>query len=163
MSTASRPFHEQGALMLEVLITLTIMSVGLLGLAAIQAEGLKGGNDAISRSKAVVFVADLADRMRANLEGIDDYQLNLGENAAAAPDCSAIQCDPQQMALYDLSQWLQTLQGTSSGLPGAAGGVLQIDPANFPGLFSITVRWADRQQRQEVAATPEQYTTQVQF
>lgn len=151
--------------MIEVLITILIMSVGLLGVAAMQAEALKGGNNSILRSKAVASVADISDRIRANIGGLASYARALSDAPVAnPPDCVANQCTSPQMATYDMSQWLAALQSPASGLPGAQAAIVQpvagIDPA---GLLTVTVQWTDRLQRGEDTATMELYTTQVQF
>jgi type IV pilus assembly protein PilV len=150
--------------MIEVLITILIMSVGLLGVAAMQAEALKGGNDSILRSKAVTSVADISDRIRANIGGLASYARALsGAPVASPPDCVANQCTAAQMATYDMSQWLAALQDPASGLPGAQAAIVQPGAGVSPGLLTITVQWTDRLQRGEGTAMPEQYTTQVQF
>lgn len=149
--------------MIEVLITIFVMSVGLLGLAAMQADALKGGGDSIFRSKAVAYVADITDRIRANTAGLTDYQLVLGGSIASPPDCVANECSPQQMAQYDMSQWLLAMQDAGLGLPGALGQILQPVAPAPAGLLTITVQWTDRLQSGEGAVTPEQYTTEVQF
>jgi type IV pilus assembly protein PilV len=147
--------------MIEVLITILIMSVGLLGVAAMQAEALKGGNDSILRSKAVMSVADISDRIRANLDGLASYtRAPSGAPVANPPDCVANQCTSSQMATYDMSQWLAALQGPASGLPGAQAAI-EPPVAGVPaGLLTIRVQWADR--RNEGTAMAE-YATQVQF
>ena len=150
--------------MIEVLITILIMSVGLLGVAAMQAEALKGGNDSILRSKAVTSVADISDRIRANIGGLASYSWALGALSdppvANPPDCVANQCTALQMATYDMSQWLLALQNPASGLPGAQAAI-EPPVAGVPaGLLTIRVRWADR--RNEGTAMAE-YATQVQF
>ncbi|MBA3732597.1 MAG: type IV pilus modification protein PilV, partial [Gammaproteobacteria bacterium] len=148
--------------MIEVLITILIMSVGLLGAAAMQAAALKGGNDSILRSKAVASVADISDRIRANIGGLASYQRALSATPVPnPPNCIANQCSAAEMATYDMSQWLAALQDAASGLPGAQAAIVQaVAP---PGLLTITVQWTDRLQRGESTATVEQYTTQVQF
>lgn len=155
---------ERGAFMIEVLITIRIMSVGLLGLAAMQAEALKGGNDSILRSKAVASVADISDRIRANIGGLASYTRALsGASVASPPDCVADQCTTTQMATYDMSQWLAALKDPASGLPGAQAAIVQPVAGVPAGLLIVTVQWTDRLQRGEGTALPEQYTTQVQF
>ncbi len=152
--------------MIEVLITILIMSVGLLGLAAMQAEALKGGNDSILRSKAVASVADITDRIRANIAGLANYSRALsGAAVASPPDCVANPCTAAEMATYDMSQWLAALRDSASGLPGVQTAIVQpaAPPAGTVGLLTITVQWNDRLQRGEGTALPEQYTTQVQF
>ena len=71
-------FKKQiGATLIEVLITLLITTVGLLGLAALQLGALKGTSDSAQRSQAVWLMQDLVERMRANPDGeIDDYLSN---------------------------------------------------------------------------------------
>jgi type IV pilus assembly protein PilV len=153
--------------MIEVLITILIMSVGLLGVAAMQAAALKGGNDSILRSKAVASVADISDRIPANIGGLASYAWALGALSdppvANPPNCVANQCTALQMATYDMSQWLLALQNPASGLPGAQAAIVQPGAGVSPGLLTITVQWTDRLQRGEGTALPEQYTTQVQF
>lgn len=147
--------------MIEVLITILIMSVGLLGVAAMQAEALKGGNDSILRSKAVTSVADISDRIRANIGGLASYTRVLsGAPVASPPDCVATPCTPAGMALYDMSQWLTALQNPASGLPGAQAAI-EPPVAGVPaGLLTIRVRWADRRNEETAMA---EYATQVQF
>jgi type IV pilus assembly protein PilV len=149
--------------MMEVLITILIMSVGLLGVAAMQAEALKGGNDSILRSKAVAFVADITDRMRANIQGLANYQLTLGGTISNPPNCAANQCTPADMARFDMSQWLTALADPAMGLPGAQASIVQPAPGGTVGLLTVTVTWTDRLQRNETVATREQYAIQVQF
>ena len=152
--------------MIEVLITILIMSVGLLGVAAMQAAALEGRQRFILRSKAVASVADISDRIRANIGGLASYTRALsGDPVASPPDCVANQCTALQMATYDMSQWFLALDTAypASGLPGAQAAIVQPGAGVSPGLLTITVQWTDRLQRGEGTALPEQYTTQVQF
>jgi hypothetical protein len=126
-----------------------------------QAEALKGGNDSILRSKAVTSVADISDRIRANIGGLASYTRVLsGAPVASPPDCVATPCTPAGMALYDMSQWLTALQNPASGLPGAQAAI-EPPVAGVPaGLLTIRVRWADRRNEETAMA---EYATQVQF
>lgn len=173
--------NERGVGMLEVLITLFIMSVGLLGLAGMQATSLKDSADAIQRSKAVLFVADIIDRMRANPGGVDDYKVTPTQDVDswAANNCidsysdqhdtisgSATNCSAQQMARYDVYLWKEALNPSvteekGSGLPNGQGSIQAV--AGVAGRFTITVQWTNRLERGETVATNEQYVTQVQF
>ena len=127
-----------------------------------QAEGLKTSSGSLLRSKAVVAMADITDRMRANVAGFNDYSLMLGGTITSPPDCAAIQCSATQMAQFDMDQWLQTLQAAGSGLPGAQAAIAPLGAAGS-GRFAFTVSWTDRQERNEAVATDEQYSTEVQF
>ncbi|GAA3927893.1 type IV pilus modification protein PilV [Litoribacillus peritrichatus] len=113
--------RQSGFSMTEILITSLILAVGLLGLAAMQANALRGSLDSGQRGKAIWLTQELAERMRSNPDGIsqNDY-ITASDNAnlcAAAPArlCSdyydqatgkkvtvANTCNAQQMATYDL-------------------------------------------------------------
>jgi type IV pilus assembly protein PilV len=70
------PIHEarhqrasrtsKGMTLVEVLVTMVILSVGLLGVAAMQVSTVRNNYDAFVRSQAAVLAADILDRMRAN-------------------------------------------------------------------------------------------------
>jgi len=72
MLTNSR-FRQQGLSLLEAMIALVIISVGLLGIAALQINALKQNNSAYWHSKAVWIAHDMAERMRANSSVTNDY------------------------------------------------------------------------------------------
>lgn len=61
---------QQGYSLLEVLITMFIIAIGLLGLAGLQARALNAEIEAASRGQAMLLVNDLADRMMANLSAV---------------------------------------------------------------------------------------------
>jgi len=58
--------HSAGMTLIEVLVTLVIISVGLLGVAALQLTTVRNNYDAYVRSQAAVMASDMLDRMRAN-------------------------------------------------------------------------------------------------
>lgn len=57
---------QMGITMIEVLVTLLVFTVGLLGVAALQLNALKGTADSNQRSQATWVIQELAERMRAN-------------------------------------------------------------------------------------------------
>ncbi len=58
----------QGLTMLEVLITILILSIGMLGIAAIQIKTLTTTQESYSRSQAVALIEDATSKIRANRE-----------------------------------------------------------------------------------------------
>lgn len=58
--------RHRGFTLIEVLVALVVMSVGMLGIAALYLEGLRAGRTALYRTTAVNLAADMADRIRAN-------------------------------------------------------------------------------------------------
>ena len=59
---------HSGFTLIEVLISMLILAVGLLGLAGLQATGLRNNLSAYNRSQATQLAYDMADRMRANVD-----------------------------------------------------------------------------------------------
>src|SRR5690606_4205963 len=78
------PRRMHGFTLVESLVSLVVLSVGMIGIAALYTQGLGAGRTAQYRSLAVNLVADMADRIRAN-------RLALGAYAGAAADND---CDP---------------------------------------------------------------------
>lgn len=94
-----------GFTILEVLIAVIILSVGILGLAGLQAVALRNNHSAFLRSQATMLAYDISDRMRANLTETqaDGYDLT-----AANPNANCIGttgCTEAQMAGHDISEW----------------------------------------------------------
>ena len=150
---SSQKNDQQGFTLLEVLIALLVLSIGLLGLAALQTTGLRSNQMANMRTVATQLAYDIADRMRANEEGMgvtrdkntglitytsdnDNYLLryNVTEPTASV-DCATATCDPQKLADFDLSQWraeVRKLPGGKSSIAGPTGVALE---------HTITVYW----------------------
>lgn len=108
-----------GSTMLEVLVSIVVVSFGLLGLAGLQAVGMQYTNSAALRTIATQQAYDMADRLRANQAGVIAGYYN---NPTAAETASCLQnagCTPQQLAQMDVFLWQQEL---SRLLPGAAPG-----------------------------------------
>jgi type IV pilus assembly protein PilV len=137
-SIASRP---AGFTLIEVLIAVLVMSIGLLGLASLQATSLRFNNDSSAQTQAAYLASDMADRMRANVSRAADYP---GKAAGTNANCYTVAgCSPDEMAANDIAEWEQALatlpsgQGTITALAG--------------GLFTITVMWDE--QRSGVTGT----------
>ena len=122
---------QQGATLIEILITVLVMSVGLVGMATLQFDAVKLNNDALLRTKAVNLANDMADRIRANPDAAEggDYDFTLGATAPTSPADTAEQ---------DQSDWLAALanelprgQGSvavnSNGVAGSIGDVIEVN------------------------------------
>lgn len=128
---------QQGFTLLEVLIALLVLSIGLLGLAALQTTGLRSNEMASMRTTATMLAYDISDRMRANPQGIVDsnYKIGSGALTVSTTDCTSVDCTTAQMAMFDLVQWKTAL----TRLPGGQGDITQT--AGTPLVHTITVRW----------------------
>lgn len=126
MSRTSNPLAKKqcGFTLLEVLIALLILSIGLLGLASLQTNGLRSNQMASMRTNATQLAYDIADRMRANPGGVDaqDYVIATGDADPTIPggeNCESTTCTSAQMATYDLAQW----RGAIRALPGGTSSI----------------------------------------
>jgi type IV pilus assembly protein PilV len=124
MKTAPR--RVAGYSLVEVLVSIVVLSLGMLGMAGLQATSLRASHSAHYRGQASQLALDMADRMRANLGAARTYDLALDDDAPSGTS----------VADRDRAQWLARL----AELPGGDGAI-EIDPAT--GLVRITVQWDD--------------------
>ena len=102
----SSQVSSYGFSLLEVLITILIVSFGLLGMAALVVSGVRSNNVAYYRSVASKQTEDIADRMRANITGVTAAAYDaLADNIPSNVDCVANVCNETQIATYDHAQW----------------------------------------------------------
>ena len=79
-----RPLYA-GFSLLEVLITMVVVALGLLGVAGMQVASIKLADAADVRSKGVVFVNDIAERILANPRNADSYAVSLTGAVTSGP------------------------------------------------------------------------------
>jgi type IV pilus assembly protein PilV len=120
---------NRGFSMVEVLVSLVILSIALLGTAGLTASSLNSNTNSYYRSQATVMADDILDRMRANITAARDGNYNIGADpvSIAAPAGS--------MANFDCTEWVNTLAST---MPGGEGTVT-VDG----GTVTIVIRWGD--------------------
>lgn len=116
-----------GFTLLEILIAVMVLSIGLLGFAALQMSSVKNNQEAYLQTQAMAIANDLVSRMRANRDYVNwDLRAALKVPAASVldniyatnnptsyfsigascgnepvPNCKSAVCTPQQMATYD--------------------------------------------------------------
>ncbi len=126
-------FTQVGTSLIEVLVSVVILSVGLLGVAGMQMSSLRSNQAAYERSISTILMSSIRERMAANrdaaLGGAYDFA---GGGACAAPGVNSL-------ATRDLSEWITELQ--SDGMLGPTGcGSIACDAA---GLCVVTLKWTD--------------------
>ena len=102
-----------GTTLIEAMVALVIMSIGMLGLAALQVTGLNDNADAERRTQATIVMNDLIERMRANTTGVTNGSYaainfaNIDCSGAPATYCAtrganaAADCTADQIASFD--------------------------------------------------------------
>lgn len=122
---------EAGFSLLEALVTLAILSVGLMGLAFLQAQGMQFNTSAYSRTQASILASDIIDRMRLNAANVGDYDTSsFSEDPASCDILAAPDAD------NDRNCWYRRL---GSALPGGDGGIT-VNGA----VVTVTVSWRER-------------------
>jgi type IV pilus assembly protein PilV len=127
----------QGFSLIEVLVAIVVLSVGLLGLAALQVSGLRVGQSSFYRAQAAQFATDMADRLRANAGEARTCELDLAD---ATPTSPTTTCE------RDLAEWRARLRS----LPGGTGAV---DVDLVTNAVTITVQWDDSRGGGDAAAS----------
>jgi len=113
-----------GFSMIEVLITIVILMIGLLGLAGLQTKALTAQMEAYQRSQALILLKDMASRIEANRINADHYLTygtprGTGFNSSAVLDCSGL-----AGSNLDLCEWHNALLGAAETQSGANVGAM---------------------------------------
>lgn len=134
-SPGRHPSKQRGFSLIEVLVSLVVTSIGLLGLAGLQANGLRNNTTAYIRTIATQQAYDITDRMRANRAGIAAGDYDTITATVADPGCTAEggACTPAEMAAYDAYIWNSA---NAALLPGGLGTVTRAGD-----LFTVTLMW----------------------
>jgi len=122
---------QQGFTLLEAMVALLIFSVGLLGLAGMQAAAIRNNKGALDRTVAIQASYDMAEHIRSNRGGFaaGNYD-NLQAGSVGCDPCGG--GDPIQDQQFRI--WEATIQ---QELPGAFGRVT----TDGAGSVNVTIFW----------------------
>ena len=124
--------HLNGFTLLEVLVALLILSIGLLGLAALQANTLKINHGALQRTQAIFLTYDMMDRLRANRTAALAGQCDIAMGATLG---GTDLCD------VDVTDWQDNYVATF--LPSGQG---LVDCSTTVNVCVVTVQWDEGRQ-----------------
>lgn len=118
--------NNRGFSLLEVMVAIVVLSIGLLGMAALQSYSIKNNQSAAFRSQAMNLAYGIIDNMRANRTGV--LQAEYYTTYTNTPSGTSV-------AKQDLINWKTAI---SNALPQGKG---QID---FPGTtVTVNIQWDD--------------------
>lgn len=135
---------QRGFSMIEVLVTMLIVTLALLGTAGLQAHSMRLNQAGQFRTQAVFLVADIAERIEANKPGaVAGAYITTTSSVPnlLSTACSSGPCSAGELATYDISQWQTAVAAT---LPQSSWSIAQSVAGN-PSTYTITVSWVDRQ------------------
>lgn len=127
MQQRSDSKRQRGVGMIEVLISIVVVALGVLALARLQTNMVQSNQSALLRSQASLFVYDMTDRMRADLQGARDGLYNRGFGDAI-PGGGTLQG-------AEIANWLTRV---GERLPNGQGAI-----ATNGDLVTVSVQWDD--------------------
>jgi type IV pilus assembly protein PilV len=126
--------RARGMTIVEILVTLLVISIGLLGVAGLHAFSLRNNYDALVTSHASALASEILDRMRANrAEALEEgslYNIDIDEDRVPGENST--------LADQDVADWLDLL---AQQLPEGDGSI-EIDEET--GVVTITIQWGER-------------------
>lgn len=125
---------QHGFSLLEALISVLVLGVGLLGVAALQINALKNNQSSLQRTQAVTMVYYMFDAMRANRSDAVKGLYNLSKTCTVPAASSTLVAN-------DLHFWVQTLKDTLGDDSATCG---QIDCAAGAAVCKVIVYWNDQ-------------------
>lgn len=133
------PKQQRGQTLIEVLVTVIVMSLGMLGMAGLQVSALQGNHQAHLDTVAANQIQDMAARIRANPAGVntDSYDALGTSIPTPGKNCYSASCTPGELAVFDHAQWNTA---NANLLPGGAGRVTDTGGNNY----WIAVLWTDK-------------------
>jgi type IV pilus assembly protein PilV len=171
MTGTGKTAHS-GFTLIEILVALTLIAVGLLGLAQLIVKGQRASYEAYQRQQAIALANDMLEKIKSNRARAADYAAAapvatpLGEGELFADltggsitNCAASTCTPDLLAVYDIAYWDGLLQGsteTTNAGTTAVGGILTargcvevVVPAVAPSTlatYRVSVAWQGREE-----------------
>lgn len=129
-----------GFSLIEVLISLVILAVGLLGMTALQNEALKYNHAAFTESQALFLIADMTERIRANRSS-SNYTIELTQSAPTEPvaKCNVASCTSAQMAAWDIYEWRAMVEDPAY-LPNG-NSAISFDTLENEYTISVSYEW----------------------
>jgi type IV pilus assembly protein PilV len=123
---------QRGVSLIEALVTIVILSFALLGLAFLQAQGMKSNTGAYARTQATILAYDILDRIRANPANAASY-----ESTGASGTCSATTATADN----DLICWYTTL---AAALPGSSASIVHDEAILDRIAINVTINWTNQ-------------------
>ncbi|WP_312368074.1 prepilin-type N-terminal cleavage/methylation domain-containing protein [Stenotrophomonas sp.] len=140
---APSPASQAGVSLIEVMVSVLVLGVALLGIAAMQATALRNGQSSLERSQIVAYTYSAIDAMRANRQ----------EALAGAYNTDGMECSVPgggSLAQDDVSRWMTSLKNGIAKNPDDESVCGQITCAAE--VCTVTVQWDDTRGKQGDAA-----------
>lgn len=149
---------QQGVSLIEVLVSMLVLALGMVGLAALQARTVSYQLGSGQRAQLSGLLADYAERVRSNLNqapGVakpsaylfeESWDAQAAAVAAASVNCAArgVTCTGIDLARFDMAQWRADVRRS---LPR---GSVRVTGDARTGL-AVSFMWTDKDRTQDGA------------
>lgn len=130
--------------MIEVLVTIVILTIGLLGLVGLQSRLQLSEMEAYQRAQALILLEDMASRVAANRTVASSYVTGTSTPLGSGTTCSTTTSTSSQQQV-DASEWCNALQGAAetsgtSKVGALVGGRGCIESLGN-GEYLVTIAW----------------------
>lgn len=126
--------RQEGVSLIEVMVSVLVLGVALLGIAAMQATALRNGQSSLERSQIVAYSYSAIDAMRANRQAALAGAYNTDGMECEVPDGGTLAED-------DVNRWITSLKNGMAGSVDDESVCGQITCA--ADVCTVTVQWDD--------------------
>jgi len=134
--------RQLGMTLIELLVTVLILAVGLLGMAGLQSRLQQSEMEAYQRSQALILLQDMANRIAVNRNAAASYVTGATGLGGAGVTCPTATATQQQR---DAAEWCNALQGAGETSGGSRVGAMiggRGCVESLPGgEYMLTVAW----------------------
>ena len=122
-----QPKRFAGFTMIEVLVTLVVIALGLIGVMGLQARGQQAELESYQRGQALVLLQDMVDRMNTNrTDTFAGHYVTASPVGGGGALTNCFPATPLSAYAYDLCDWGNELKGAAEvgtvGTCDTAGG-----------------------------------------
>lgn len=139
---------QHGISLIESLVAIVVTALGILGILGVQLRTLADTQTGVRRAQAIRLIEDLSEHMKANpnaLSNANSYLIGWSASPTSPANCKITACNAQQLALYDLTQWRQTVLNS---LPNADVNIFNVPDetvANNNRQLGVMVSWRENE------------------
>jgi type IV pilus assembly protein PilV len=147
--------YQDGMTLIEVLVSMLLLAIGMLGIAGLQAATSKYNINTTARSEIAVLLSDFADKVRANPDAAgnnfvtgftstpeyaisSDWDTQYADTLSITKDCLTTVCTSSERATYDMLSWRTKVRASA---PQGASWVT----GNRSDGFNVTLMWFDKE------------------
>ncbi len=154
-------YRQNGSSLIEVMVSLFVLAIGLMGILTMQVKSVQFGKSADTYTRAMTLANDIAERIRGNPKNVTAYATTtLPESPPTnclTSDISAAACSAADLVNWDLYHWNATIK---QHLPAGAGSIAE-KTLGTTQYLQIIVSFDDSRSSGDASAARKHYTLLV--